>query len=389
VGNGIRVTNCRLNGGTDLLNIRGGEGHLVENNFIGDASHTGLVLIMVQRSVVRGNRLTNRQWKMMEVFSTRDTAPPHRVSEYNLIENNIFDVTACSGIQYAGNRSILRNNIFSRCRTGMDWANYIGSAKTPEAWYNQGNRFYNNVLYNCGPTPATTEALAQSGIQPAEPVKGVEAAMQFATNIIPPANYGDNVCVNNIFFRNAANGGKTAASDQVSFDWDAGPPFGFLFSNSILGETPGQPVAYWCDASYAKPPPPESMTLKEWQDRFPKNAAGNIEVDPQFVAPDQGDFHLKPGSPCLAAGRCLTTAAADCSGTSLTVADASYFTDGYGIAGVEGDVIRVGEARAKIVKVDYKSNALTLDQAITCKAGDGVSLDYPGPAPDMGALGSK
>jgi len=36
IGNGIRITNNYFNGGTDLLSLDGGEGHLVEGNFFGD-----------------------------------------------------------------------------------------------------------------------------------------------------------------------------------------------------------------------------------------------------------------------------------------------------------------------------------------------------------------
>ena len=191
VGDAIRVSGCHFNGGNDLLAITGGQGHLVENNIFDDASHTGLVLVMVQRSVVRNNRFTNHQAKMMEVFNTRDTKEPHRLSEYNLIEGNFFDTAAGSGIQYAGSRSILRRNVFRRCRIAIEWTNYLGSARNPEAWYGEGNRFYNNVLFECG--PATPAVLAERGIAPGETGKADAhgVAMEFTTNRIPPTHYGD------------------------------------------------------------------------------------------------------------------------------------------------------------------------------------------------------
>jgi hypothetical protein len=39
------------------------------------------------------------------------------------------------------------------------------------------------------------------------------------------------------------------------------------------------------------------------EDRFTIGEDGNVEVDPRFVDPDAGDFHLQPGSPAIDAGR--------------------------------------------------------------------------------------
>ncbi len=386
VGDSIRVTHCYMTGGNDLLAITGGNHHLVEDNFFGEATHADLVLVMVQQMVVRGNRFTNHQWKMMEVFNTRQTPEPHRLSEYNLIENNLFDTTVDSGIQYAGSRMIVRRNLFNRCRFGMSWANYRGSAKTPEAWYDQSNRFYNNVLYACGPSPANLKALAESGIKPAEEDKGAGVAMEFATNMEPPAHFGDQVCVNNIFCGNVGAKSPMAPTVQISFTWDASPRFGNFFHNDIFSGTAGAPVFFWLDAGYEKPPVERNLSLKNFETIFPTLAAENIEADPQFVDAEKGDFHLKPASPCIDAGRPLTRVTAISDGLIVKVADALFFTSGYGIRGVAGDFVRIGRERVKVVAVDYGHNELTLDRAIQCKVGDAVSLDYLGSAPDLGAF---
>src|SRR5207248_6357131 len=75
-----------------------------------------------------------------------------------------------------------------------------------------------------------------------------------------------------------------------------------------------------------------------------------------------------------------TTAAG--SGTSVTVTDGRYFSDGYGIT--EGDLIMIGTRTVRITHVS--GNTLTLDQNITWSAGDHVSYPYAGSAPDIGAL---
>lgn len=386
VGDGIRVSGCHFDGGNDLLAITGGQGHLVENNFFGDASHTGLVLVMVRRSIVRNNRFTNHQAKMMEVFNTRDTKEPHRLSEYNLIEGNFFDTAAGSGIQYAGSRSILRRNVFRRCRIAIEWTNYLGSARNPEAWYGESNRFYNNVLFECG--PATPAVLAERGIVAAENGKADAhgVAMEFTTNRIPPSHYGDERSANNIIYRNVGGGDKAAETAQISFNWDATPAFGQFYYNDILADGPHEPVVYWLDAPRQKPPVKQNMTLREFEKSYPEQASHNMEFDPQFVDSENGDFHLKPTSPCIDAGGPLTTVAAASDGKIVRVADALCFTDGYRIEGLGGDVLRIAGHQARVTKVNFQTNELTLDRPISCEAGAPVQLDYLGKGPDLGAF---
>jgi hypothetical protein len=215
--------------------------------------------------------------------------------------------------------------------------------------------------------------------------------MEFATNLIPPSHYGDERCVNNILYRNAGLGPQPAGSarPQISFTWDATPGFGLFFHNDICADAPGAPVIFWIDAPRQKPPGKQDMTLREWQERYPRQAAGNIEADPQFVDPEKGDYHLQPTSPCIAAGGALTTVAADSGGTIVKVADALFFTDGYGIPGVEGDLLRLGARTARVVNVNYQTNELTVDQALTCQAGTPVNLSFVGSGPDIGAFQRK
>lgn len=48
------------------------------------------------------------------------------------------------------------------------------------------------------------------------------------------------------------------------------------------------------------PPIKISVTASDIQGGFP--GTGNIDVDPLFADAAAGDFHLKPGSPCLGMG---------------------------------------------------------------------------------------
>ena len=81
-----------------------------------------------------------------------------------------------------------------------------------------------------------------------------------------------------------------------------------------------------------------------------------------------------------------TTVAGEGSGTELVVRDALYFYDGFGISGEMGDRIQLegSTETAVIVNVDYASNTLTLDRALSWEGGQGVSLAFAGSAPDVG-----
>ena len=110
-----------------------------------------------------------------------------------------------------------------------------------------------------------------------------------------------------------------------------------------------------------------------------------IRQDPQYVNAASGDFHLQAGSACIDKGAFLTTTTGAGSGTSVTVADGRYFSDGYGIT--PGDLIMVGGSTATITQVS--GNTLTLDRSITWSAGAAVSYPYLGLRPDIGALESQ
>jgi hypothetical protein len=100
---------------------------------------------------------------------------------------------------------------------------------------------------------------------------------------------------------------------------------------------------------------------------------------------DPYDFHLLSTSPAIDAGVFLTTTTGSGTGTIISVADAAYFIDGFGI--VEGDMIQLQgqSARAQIVSIDYSTNKITVDTQMSWASGLGMSLAYEGTAPDIGA----
>ena len=112
----------------------------------------------------------------------------------------------------------------------------------------------------------------------------------------------------------------------------------------------------------------------------------SITLAPSFLAPESADFRLRSVSPCIDRGRALTTAtSAGASSTSLVVADARYFSDGYGI--VSGDLVQVGSnPPVRVASVDLASSTLALEEPLDWSPGDGVSYPFHGRAPDMGAV---
>jgi hypothetical protein len=87
--------------------------------------------------------------------------------------------------------------------------------------------------------------------------------------------------------------------------------------------------------------------------------------DPLFVNPDT-DLHIKAGSPASQTGGPLTVATNSGSNvTTLTVADAGFFSDGYGIQNVQPDWIQVNNIQVQIAAVNYQTNTLTLTTPIS------------------------
>ncbi len=66
------------------------------------------------------------------------------------------------------------------------------------------------------------------------------------------------------------------------------------------------------------------------------------------------------------------------------VADATYFSDGFGV--ITGDLIQFeGQGKSVAVsEIDSATNTLTLNSAMSWNSGDGVALKYAGISPDIG-----
>jgi parallel beta-helix repeat protein len=115
--------------------------------------------------------------------------------------------------------------------------------------------------------------------------------------------------------------------------------------------------------------------------------ANSVFGDPMFSDTAGADFRLQGRSPAIDAGVCLTQVRGSGSNkTVVTVDDSLWFHDGYGIEGLQGDLIQIGANNpVRIIGVDYTTNQITLATPISWTDKDCASYPYSGSAPDIGA----
>jgi hypothetical protein len=192
-----------------------------------------------------------------------------------------------------------------------------------------------------------------------------------------------NYIYHNTFFRNAY-------AAKVTFE-----PFlaGLSLTNYRSGNIAGVSIVnnvFWQNKnglaiSYYRCDPADQSVRGNWEEEGdPLFANDRGPADP--LRPGVLDFRLQPQSPCIDAGEFLTRTTAAGRGIRIPVAEAGFFTDGYGI--VEGDQIRVeGVPRLlRVVGVDHEANVLRVDWPVRWAEGQGVSQPYRGARPDIGAF---
>jgi len=207
------------------------------------------------------------------------------------------------------------------------------------------NRIYNNTVFNTGLGNLLTPTLS------AETYTSEHTGISFFSS----ANKG-NALRNNLFYATKKAYGGNPGAQSFANDWD--------------GNTLGNPL--FVNAS-TTPSDPGDRTLP--------------------------NLNLQSNSPAIDKGGALTTVAAGDpgSGTTLVVADSTFFQDGsYAPAGkVQPDWIAVGTTTktVQISSIDHSTNTITLANSISrtgsdpvwlYKKSDGVRVLY-GSAPDAGA----
>jgi len=340
------IDNCRIGrvGYSTTRDDKGGVMHiardsshnLIENSILCYGGHH-VVQVMGSYNIVRNNYFHNEEW--MSAPHRTETGGKagnrHVIIEggggRNILEGNVFafsglppDQDGSAGVSVRTPGNIVRRNVFYD--NDLAGLNVYSSSRRHDVRF---NHVYHNVFFHNAYAAKATFAPFLCGMSLTKHGNG---------SII------DVSILNNIFWRN--NRGVAISyyyvdrsAQVVSHNWEeAGPP---LFVND---QTPADPLR-----------------------------------------PGLLDFRLQPRSPCIDAGGFLTRTTAGGRGAAIPVADAGFFTDGYGI--VEGDLIQLeGDAqRLRVVKVDYDGNVIQVDGAAAWKAGQGVSQPFNGSRPDIGA----
>jgi hypothetical protein len=332
--------------------------NLVEfNNFYHGGHH--VVEVNGTQNVFRFNYIHNEPWALYNgtYYGNRIMFFAGNMPDVgrNLIHGNRIayggetsepDQCGGSGGTLTSPYNILRRNMYYKCLLyGIFITTYMGSSGPNSQGVN--NYIYNNTFWNNGIT---------STCQAKPPWDG---SLTHAVDINEDATYTrDNVIKNNLFW---ANVNQRNATRPV-----------------VVTNTSNLPVYNTVSNNFNQTSDP----------KFVYNAGTpNSAIELQF------DFRLQANSPAIdAAGFLTTITSTSGSGISFTVADAGYFFDGWGMsvigsASVLGDTIQLqGQtAKVRIIKVDYSTNTITLDTALTWTQGQGIALSYEGAAPDMGA----
>ncbi len=311
-------------------------------------------------------------------------------SDHNVIENNVFCYGGHHILQVCGKHNIVRGNYFHN-EVWMDGPREGGCGNRnamimgPMAGR---NLFEGNRIAFADIPPDDNGANGLSLRAPNNIIRGnlfyANGAAGIALASMKESKPTGNCIYSNTFYHN----GHNRLVDRfwtggISFgNWGNGPMPGNIIVNNILhGNFENKSLTGYGEAG-------PQVILKNWKDEGDPGFA-NDAIPSDTDDSSLPDFRLKSGSQCIDAGVFLTKITSPSgSGAEFTLENAGFFFDGWGIPGERGDRIQV-EGRtetARIVRIDYGRNRITVSTPLTWERGQGVSLAYAGKAPDLGAF---
>ncbi len=342
----------------DMVHVLQSSEVLIEGNSITRVGHCPLRIANCFHVVVRAN-VFRAEWGRNYEFwhngrlliedniitRARDSAGSADSRAKNLYDDSIFR----------------RNLVFDNLHTPMNSGSYLGrrAGATQHGWgafVAVNSRFYHNTIAdNLG--------------------HGWE---------IGGVNVSSNVFKNNIFHRNdyAGIGTQVVRADGLNRS-------NRFMTNILSGAAPGAPTVRFAGDFWTTDEANENTRLGTGG--FWSEFHGNIDADPGFVDAANRDYRLSSESAAIDAGTPLTWALGEGTGRELPVTDGTWFYDGFGIEGEEGDFISVGHGDniAQIQRIEpqpYQPTILHLDREVTWEDAMPVSLPWAGEAPDIGAI---
>lgn len=349
---GCTLSNLNTSAQNDCLNIYHSNYNLVEGSFIGNATHFALTLEgsnaarpydTSNYNIIRNNTFNNQKGALIEFQSNANW----NVFEGNSVYGGLagFGNAAPHTMKLVTSNNIVRNNVLRDNSQSSGWGL---ESVVYQYGSDPGNNAVNNHIYNNVITNIYNNPVALDNYSPGTAV--------VTTNI-----YKNNAIYNN----GLSNGFQliVAPTNGVTNNW---------FINNLF---------YKSGVSNVLKINNSGMSVATAQDKDSAHYSGNIQKDPMLDA----KYRPLAGSPCIDAGDHLTNVtSASGSGTVISVADAGYFSSGFGL--VTGDTIRIGSTTSTIQSIDYANKKLTLAAAISWNAGDPVSLPYRGTRPDIGLI---
>jgi hypothetical protein len=341
-----------------------------ENNFIHDVYDTGIQVELGNRRIILKNNIFDNIANG-GTSTASETGPWSAVCVFCLVEGNITRnaISHCFNIDQS-HHNIVRFNICHDLKGYLGYGSFIEPATNVNVGAVPGatfNRIVFNTWWNINtyPPPNTDYGFIGTNDE-----AGVNSFGIYPCN----SCVNSNVVKNNIFSEaKSANDVKKLESDDFTGDYNI-----WWNSTRALSLCSGMGIASTVSC----------YTFANYKTTFSQETH-SINSDPLFSDPTNGNYALKSGSPAIDAGQFLTTISSSTgSGSTIVVADANYFMDGYGQ--ITGDTIKTSAGQTAIItSVNYTTNTLVLDRSISWTNGDGVSYPYNGTAPDMGALESS
>ena len=360
----------------DMLGLQSASNVLIEDNDFSQAASGHIEFGTSRGNFVIRRNLFHNPWDRIAAVESAATGDDNYLFEDNIIFDSNWDGSplppdassdpnapgANQVVKFNTGKGIFRNNLLVGNNKGLDSGTtgmFYVALDSPNPIF-ENSRIYHNTIHS---NP-------RSGISLHDKINSSRDA-------------------NNVFKNNVISG-------QGGFDFlvnDSSLAINtYLVSSNILANTGGGSTKVISISGATK-------TVAEAQAQMPGVFKNNLAASPVFVNPGAitqgkadianwptivgyGDFALTAASPGKGQAEALTYVTSPVNNSSnLTLADALYFSDGFGV--VEGDEIIVGSTRTRVVRRVDNFN-LQVSPAVTAAVNDRVYLGKFGPGSDIG-----